>query len=216
MFHLEWKTILITYKRGYEKLMSRISKYKILSKAKENFSNQNYEEAMRQFALVLENFPNSDEAYNGVILSEMAMSDENGAETLFDYYEILKSENFENADKVMKDLLKSLDNSLEAFYEIFQDPLEDKIESEDGIVYSDLKKLLKKDEDFKEVFENIMFSTKVIITKKEDFIDLLEHLIKYDFTEMAMSYLESALNIYPEDEKLGKLFRELLEKGKNN
>ncbi|SFV74646.1 FIG00469423: hypothetical protein [hydrothermal vent metagenome] len=196
--------------------MSRISKYKILSKAKENFSNQNYEEAMRQFALVLENFPNSDEAYNGVILSEMAMSDENGAETLFDYYEILKSENFENADKVMKDLLKSLDNSLEAFYEIFQDPLEDKIESEDGIVYSDLKKLLKKDEDFKEVFENIMFSTKVIITKKEDFIDLLEHLIKYDFTEMAMSYLESALNIYPEDEKLGKLFRELLEKGKNN
>ena len=99
--------------------MSTISKYKTLSKAKENFSSENYEEAMKQFALVLQTYPNSTEAYNGVILSEMAMSGEGGAEALFDYYEVLKDENSEEADKIMNDLLKSMDSSIEKLSEIF-------------------------------------------------------------------------------------------------
>ena len=72
--------------------MSTMSKYKILTQAKDSFSRADYKHALEQFASVLQNYPNSKEAYNGVILSEMAMSGEGGAEALFDYYEILKEE----------------------------------------------------------------------------------------------------------------------------
>ena len=60
-----------------------------------------------------------------------------------------------------------------------------------------------------------MFSTKVIITEKEDFVDFLDKLIEHGYTDMALSYLESALGAYPSDEPLRKLLKKLA-KGKMN
>ncbi|QOP44979.1 hypothetical protein [Sulfurimonas paralvinellae] len=194
--------------------MSTISKYKILSQAKESFSRAEYEKALEKFAEVLQNYPNSKEAYNGVILSEMAMSGEMGAEALFDYYEILREEDKEEADAVMTEILQNMDGSLEKLGEAFTQPLRDRIEFEDGILYSDFKKLLDKGADFKETFENIMFSTRVIITEKEDFLDFLDKLIEHGFTEMALTYLENALSVYPSDKLLTKLLKKLAQ-GKN-
>jgi hypothetical protein len=54
-----------------------------------------------------------------------------------------------------------------------------------------------------------MFSTTVIITKKEDFIDFLDQLIEHGFEEMALTYLESALSVYPSDKLLRKLLKKL-------
>jgi len=189
--------------------MSVISKYKILSQAKESFSRADYKRALEKFAEVLQNYPNSKEAYNGVILSEMAMSGETGAEALFDYYEILQDENKEEADLVMEEILQNMDGAIEKVDEIFAQPLRDRIEFEDGILYGDFKKLLDDGADFKEIFENIMFSTKVIITEKKDFIDFLDKLIEHGFNEMALNYLENALNVYPTDKLLVKLLKKL-------
>ena len=193
--------------------MSRISKYKILSQAKESFSKAEYRHALEKFAEVLENFPHSKEAFNGVILSEMAMSGEEGAEALFDYYEILREEDKEQADVIMTEILDSLDGSLEKLGEVFLDPLRERLDYEDGILYDDFKILLDKGADFTETFENIMFSTRVIITKKEDFLDFLDKLIENNFAEMALTYLESALSVYPSDKFLRKLLKKLA-KGK--
>jgi len=188
-----------------------ISKYKILTKAKESFSKNDYKDALEQFAVVLQNFPNSKEAYNSVILSEMAMSGEGGAEALFDYYEILKDEDKEQADSIMSDILQNMDGSLEKLSEVFAEPLRDRLEFEDGILYQDFKTIIDDGESFKETFENIMFSTRVIITKKEDFIDFLDNLIEHDFAEMALTYLENALSVYPNDKLLRKLLKKLAE-----
>ena len=193
--------------------MSTISKFKTLSKAKESFSQEKFEEAMNQFGQVLENFPNSKEAYNGVILSEMAMSGEGGAEALFDYYEILKEEDKESADIIMGDILHNMDGSLEKLSEIFAQPLRDRLEYEDGILYEDFKAIINEGESFRVTFENIMFSTRVIITRKEDFIDFLNNLIDNDFGEMALTYLENALSVYPGDQLLRKLLKKLSKKG---
>ncbi len=193
--------------------MSTISKYKILTKANDSFSKSNYKEALDYFATVLQDFPNSKEAYNGVILSEMALSGESGAEALYDYYEILKEDDKEEADKIMSEILKNMDGTLEKLSEVFAEPMRDRVEFEDGILYQDFKDILDSGKSFKETFENIMFSTRVIITKKEDFIDFLEKLIEHEFTEMALTYLESALSIYPNDEVLRKLLKKLA-KGK--
>jgi len=102
--------------------MSRISKYKTLSQAKENFSKAEYKSALDKFAEVLQSYPNSKEAFNGVILSEMALSGEDGAEALFDYYEVLKEEDKEQADIIMSEILESLDGSLEKLSQVFAEP----------------------------------------------------------------------------------------------
>ncbi|SFV67825.1 FIG00469423: hypothetical protein [hydrothermal vent metagenome] len=194
--------------------MSRVSKYKILSQAKESFSRAEYKRALLKFAEVLQNYPNSKEAFNGVILSEMALSGEDGAEALFDYYEVLKEEDKEQADIIMSEILESLDGSLERLSEVFAEPLRERLEFEDGILYSDFKALIEEGGDFREVFENIMFSTRVIITKKEDFIDFLEKLIENDFSDMALTYLENALSLYPTESVLRTLLKNLI-KGKS-
>ena len=189
--------------------MGVISKYKTLSQAKDSFSKAEYERALEKFAAVLQNYPNSKEAFNGVILSEMAMSGEGGAEALFDYYEILQEEDKEQADVIMSDILENMDGTLDTLSEIFSQPLRDKIEYEDGILYQDFKQLLDEGADFKETFENIMFSTRVIITAKNDFIDFLDNLIEHNFRSMAITYLESALVAYPTDENLRNLLKKL-------
>ncbi|TKI71131.1 hypothetical protein FCU45_01745 [Sulfurimonas crateris] len=190
-----------------------ISKHKILSQAKDSFSKSDYKNALEKFAAVLQNFPNSKEAYNGVILAEMALSGEGGAEALFDYYEILKEEDKEQADIIMSDILQNMDGSMEKLSEVFAQPIRDRIEFEDGILYKDFKALIDSGESFKETFENIMFSTRVIITQKEDFADFLDSLIEHGFAEMALTYLENALSVYPSDALLKKLLKKLA-KGK--
>ena len=192
--------------------MSVMSKFKTLSKAKESFSSAKYEDAMNQFAQVLQSYPNSKEAFNGVILSDMAINGEGGAEALFDYYEILKEEDRESADLIMNDILQNMDGTLEKLTEAFSKPIKERLEYEDGILYEDFKDIIRDGESFKVTFENIMFSTKVIITQKEDFLDFLENLIDNDFKEMAISYLENALNTYPGDLTLEKLFNKLSQK----
>jgi len=190
-----------------------ISKHKILTQAKDYFSKSDFKNALEKFAQVLQNYPNSKEAYNSVILSEMALSGEGGAEALFDYYEILKEDDKEEANNIMSDILQNMDGSLEKLSEVFAQPLRDRLEFEDGILYKDFKSIIDDGESFKETFENIMFSTRVIITKKEDFIDFLDNLIEHDFAEMALTYLENALSVYPSDKLLRKLLKKLV-KGK--
>ncbi len=195
--------------------MNGISKHRTLTQAKDDFSKANFKTAMEKFAIVLQDFPNSKEAFNGVILSEMAMSGEGGAEALFDYYEILKDEDREQADIIMSDILKNMDGSLNKLGEMFSTPIRDRIEYEDGILYQDFKKIVANGEGFKKTFENIMFSTRVIITNRDDFLDFLDTLIEHDFAQMALSYLENAISLYPSDELLTKLL-ENLNKKKNN
>jgi len=195
--------------------MSAISKYKRLTQAKESFSKADYKHALEQFASVLQNYPNSKEAYNGVILSEMAMSGEGGAEALFDYYEILKEEDKEQADIIMDEILQNMDGTLDKLSEVFAEPIRDRLEQEDGILYKDFKAILDSGESFKDTFENIMFSTRVIITEKEDFVDFLDNLIEHGYSDMALTYLEGAIGTYPTDEPLRKLLKKLA-KGKNN
>jgi len=190
--------------------MSIISKYKILTQAKDSFSKAEYKSALEKFAEVLQSFPNSKEAFNGVILSEMAMSGEDGAEALFDYYEVLKEDDKEQADLIMSEILETLDGSLEKLSEVFSEPIRDRLEFEDGVLYGDFKKLIDDGSEFKETFENIMFSTRVIITKKDDFVDFLDKLIENNFTEMALTYLENALSIYPTDIVLRNLLKKLI------
>lgn len=193
--------------------MKTVNKYKTLANANDSFSKAEYEQALRNYALVLKDFPNSKEAYNGAILSEMAMSGEASAVALFDYYEILREEDAEEADTIIGEILRSLDGSLEDLTEIIGEPFKNRIELENGISYEEFKMLVEQEGDFKKIFENIMFSTRVIISEKADFLDFLENLVAHGFEEMALSYVDGALSVYKNDPKLTEIFNAITTKG---
>jgi len=190
-------------------MMKTVNKFKTLALANNNFSKAEYEKALRNYALVLKDFPTSKEAYNGAILAEMAMSGEAGAEALFDYYDILREENSEQADAIISEILETMDGTLDQLTALITEPVKDQLKYEDGILYSDFTRLVEEEGDFKRIFENIMFSTRVIITEKEDFVDFLGRLMRNGFNDMALSYIESALSIYPNDKQLLNLLRHL-------
>jgi hypothetical protein len=187
-----------------------VNKQKILALANDSFLKSDYTHALQYYADVLYKYPNSKEAFNGAILAEMAMSGENGAEAIFDYYLLLKQDNKEEADTIISDILANIDKTADGLNTLFADePMQSRLELEDGILYEDFMALVASTGDFKKTFENIMFSTKIIITRKEDFVDFLDKLITYDFKEMALSYLEGALTLYSDDEQLRALLKRL-------
>ncbi|MEA1917919.1 MAG: hypothetical protein U9N42_10410 [Campylobacterota bacterium] len=188
------------------------NKRELLAQASENFTNENYGAALQSYALLLKDFPNLKEAYNCAILSEMALSGEAGAEALFDYYEVLKNEDKDSADVIIAEILSSLDGTLDNIGTLLSDPLKERLSYEDGILYEDFLSLLGDGGSFHEVFENIMFSTKVIITTKEDFIDFIGKLLSNGFKDMALSYIEGAVSIYPNDPLIRDLVKKFLTK----
>ena len=68
---------------------------------------------------------------------------------------------------------------------------EENLESEilDGVAYKDFQKMCET-KSFKEVFEDLIFSTKVIFTSREDFYTFLKDLIENGFENIALSYIE--------------------------
>ncbi len=67
----------------------------------------------------------------------------------------------------MSEILENMDGTLEQLNEVLTEPLRNRLEAEEGILYEDFKQILQaNDGDFKNVFDNIMLSTKVIIPKK--------------------------------------------------
>ncbi|MEA3522331.1 MAG: hypothetical protein U9R50_05105 [Campylobacterota bacterium] len=193
--------------------MKTVNKYKTLANASDSFTKAQYEQALRNYALVLKDFPNSKEAYNGAILSEMAMSGEASAVALFDYYEVLREEDSAEADSIIGEILNSIDGSIDELHKMIGEPLKNAIEFENGITYDEFRMLVEQEGDFKKIFENIMFSTRVIISEKEDFLDFLENLVTHGFEKMAMNYVDSALSVYKNDPKLTEIFDAITSKG---
>ncbi len=141
------------------------------------------------------------------------MSGETGAEALFDYYAVLREDDAEQADIVLSEILETMDGGLDALESLLTQPLGERLEYEDGILYREFKEIVEDEGDFRRVFENIMFSTRVIISEKDDFVDFLDKLMENNYHEMALSYLESALAVHPNDDSLREMLRRLA-KGK--
>ena len=106
----------------------------------------------------------------------------------------------ENKEEIVEEILKILES---------RDEESEYFEEQDAISYEDFKRAVYKDGSFKKVFENIMFSTKVMISNKDDFLEFLGNLIKNDFIDMSMNYLESAAVMFGGDERIDQLFKEI-------
>lgn len=184
-----------------------LNKEKLLKLANDKFGKQEYESALLNYSMILQEDPDDKEARTGAILTEMAMNHEDGAEALFDYYAVLKSNDSELASDVMEEIINSIDGGIEKISELASEAKKSEIMIDDGISYSEFKELIQERGDFKRTFEDIMFSTRVMITDRDDFIDFLERLVEGGFHEMAANYIESALQAFPNDEKIRQIYR---------
>lgn len=64
------------------------------------------------------------------------------------------------------------------------------MESYDAISYSDIRELLKV-KDFKDIYSSLCLNTRIIFTHKKDFYEFLSLLIKNDYLDISLSYIDS-------------------------
>lgn len=182
-------------------------KYKEL--ANSNFFNREYKKALFNYSLVLEDAPYDKDAKIGVLLSDFAGEKEDEAILLFEHYESAKNLEDNTIDEVIEKIVNSSDLDDDYIFELL-DNLEENIATfEDGIVYEDFLDLVQAKGGFKKAFEDIMFSTKIIIHKKDDFIDFVNLLIENNFKDMALNYVENALLYYPSELFFQKTLKQL-------
>jgi len=185
--------------------MSRISQNLLLQRAEGEFLKGDYRNALRSYGLILKDYPTLDEAKIGVYLSDLGIESEEEAQALFDYYQVIKSEK-ENAVDIIDGLIDSLDTSKQQIQDLLLDPLEEQVEYGDVIRYADFLALVKSRGSFKKAFEDIMFSTKVVITEKDEFIDFVTQLANEGFDEMALNYLDATTSLFGDDQDVLALY----------
>ena len=178
---------------------------KILQRAENHFYRGDYEEAMRVYGILLKDFPELKEARIGAILSDIAHENDQEAQALFEYYQVLKEEKNEDAERIIEEMIGSLDDAMEKISDLLDGSLFETEESVNGISYGDFKELVELRGSFRRAFEDIMFSTRVVITEKSELLDFLQQLVDNGFNEMAMRYIEGAAIAYPGEEKIQDL-----------
>ncbi len=185
--------------------MSKISQNILLQRAEGEFLKGNYQKALRSYGLILKDYPALDEATIGVYLSDLGIESEEEAQALFDYYQVIKSEK-DNAVDIIDGLIDSLDTSKQYIHELLLNPVQEQVEYGDGIRYSDFLILIENRGSFKKAFEDIMFSTKVVITEKDEFIDFVTQLANEGFDEMALNYLDATTSLFGDDQDVLALY----------
>lgn len=181
-----------------------------VSKGIKKFYEKKFSEAMFEFAHALSLDPTSKQARIGAILCDMAVENEEQATALFEYYLLTKANGAEDCEDVIEEIIGSVEENIgKMTHLIHEREFEAKINAENGIKYEDFMSLIESRGSFKEAFEDIMFSTKVIISRKEDFVDFLAKLIENNFVDISLNYLESAVTLFPNDEQLLALIKKV-------
>ena len=192
---------------------SKSNKYTLLKRAEEQFLKSNYIDALKIYSLILKDYPQLKDAKIGVFLSDMGLESDEDAQALFDYYQILKNTR-ENPESVIDELIQAIYSTRFVVEETFRDILDD-LEAQEGISYEDFLKLVESKGDFKKALEDTMFSTKVVIKSKEEFIDFIKNLINYGHKEIALSYLDSLAENFNKDQDIYNLYSLINEMDRN-
>ena len=185
--------------------MSKISQNLLLKRAEGEFLKGDYQNALISYGLILKDYPALDEAKIGVYLSDLGVESEEEAQALFDYYQVIKTEK-DNAVDIIDGLIDTLDSSKKYIHELLLNPVQEQVEYGDGIRYSDFLLLIESRGSFKKAFEDIMFSTKVVITEKDEFIDFVTQLANEGFDEMALNYLDATTSLFGDDQDVLALY----------
>jgi hypothetical protein len=156
----------------------------------------------------LAQFPQNQEYHIKVLLCDIAMEDEQKAQALFDYFTVEKDKNYNKAISSILDIIDAYDGDIDKLNSLlsqFSLP----VESIEAISYDDFKAIVKSKKTFQEAFEDIVYSTKVIITEKDDFLDFIKNLIDNSYYDTAYNYIENSISTFSFDPQIQELTKEL-------
>ena len=181
------------------------SKNILLQRAEEQFLRKDYSSALKIYGLILKDYPRFKEAKVGAYLSDMGLDNDEDAQALFDYYQAIKSSD-QDADVVIDELMQAIRSTRVIIQQAFGDTRNDAFQ-ESGITYADFLQSIEDKGGFRPAFEDIMFSTKVVITTREDFIDFMQRLIEAEYYDMALGYLDAIAGDPVQDQDIYALYR---------
>ncbi len=185
---------------------------KLLQQAHEFFTIGQYDKALFLYAQVASLSPANTEYQLYAIFCDVASENPTQGQALFDYFTVASNENIKEAIDEVMNMIAQYDSSSEQMSAILENTHKT-LETLDAIEYKDFEKLIAKRGSFKIAFQDIMFSTKVAITSKDDFFDFVDQLIDNDFKTTAYDYLDGFNEYFKYDPKIMELYDKL---GKNN
>ena len=187
--------------------MRRVNISRLLERAEGQFSMGDYGGALVTYGVLLTEFPENREAKIGVFLSDIGLESPQEAQALFDYYQIIKDDK-DDAIDIMLNLISSLDSAKENISQIVNN-MEDRVDYQDGIGYKDFLNFVESRGDFNRAFEDVMFSTKVILKGKDEYIDFISRLIDKGEDKLAEQFLDSMSSSFEKSQDVYELYNRL-------
>ncbi len=190
-----------------------MDKFKIITKAKESFEQENYKKSLFLYSQILFAEPDSHLWQMLVQLCDIGLENSANAQRIYDYFTTMINENTDRQTAIDKanDLIKANDGDIEQISRYLKEFSKSTIDKLESISYQEFGDLVAQRGSFRVAFEDIMYSTKIALMDKEQFYLFLEQLIVNDFDDMAYEYLDSHYNFFKYDDNVAKLYN-MLEK----
>jgi tetratricopeptide (TPR) repeat protein len=186
-----------------------INKEDLLQKAHGFFLDEQYDKALFLYSRVSSLEPSNKEYQIYALFCDLSSDNNEKAQELFEKFLILKEDNINEAIKYVEDEIATFDGDNELLLQMIEDVSIQTVESLDAIDYQDFLRLEKDRGSFKTAYEDIMYSTKVSITKKEDLVDFINKLIEHGFNSTAYTYLDGFNEVFSYDKDLTDLYEKL-------
>jgi len=184
-----------------------MNKFKEL--ANDSFFQRDFKKALLNYSLALKEVPDDKEAKIGALLADLAFEKEEEAVALFEYYEVTKAVGDQDAEETIERMIENFDYENDDLSDALSE-IEGRLGNiEEGILFDEFIAHATSREDVKTAIEDLMFSSKIIIHKKEDFVELIGILIDNGYQELAYNYIENALMLYPDDTYFYDLLKKL-------
>jgi tetratricopeptide (TPR) repeat protein len=189
---------------------------KLLQQAHSFFTAKEYDKALFLYSQVLYTKPKSIEYQLYCIFCDLGYESDEKAQTLFDYFIVAKDEDFQEAVTYVEDVINAYDGDNNKMMGLLKDISTTNVEALNAIEYKDFMQLVENRGSFKEAYQDIMFSTKVAITSKDDLLDFIDKLIENNFDKTAYNYLDGFNEFFSYDKDLTKLYERLGKKELGN
>lgn len=185
----------------------------LLKQAHAYFTAKEYDKALFLYSQVTSQEPNNIEYQLYCIFCDLGYENDEKAQTLFDYFIVAKDEDMDVAKQYVQDVINAYDGDNSKMMKLLKDISTTNVESLNAIAYQDFMKIVKNRGSFKIAYQDIMFSTKVAITSKDDLLDFIDKLIENNFDKIAYSYLDGFHEFFSYDQDLKEMYERL---GKKN
>ncbi|VAY87184.1 FIG00388415: hypothetical protein [hydrothermal vent metagenome] len=189
-----------------------INIHKSLQKAHSFFTDCQYDKANFIYSQLLSLDITNEEYKLYCILCDIGKDDEGKGQSLFDRFIIAKNDNTKDAVKYIMDMIDAYDGNNEKMMSILKDISAQNTQNLDAIKYEDFETLIKQRGSFRIAFEDIMFSTKVAITSRNEFFEFVNQLIDNNFKNIAYSYLDGFNEYFKYDQQIIELYDKLGDK----